>query len=188
MRLRTRAASVTAALVVASGALAGVAAPAGATANGDTQGCTPGYWKNHTTNWQEYAPTTSLSSMLASLQTVNGHLVFTNYAFPGSLASYGATSMRDALALKGGPGVDGAAQILLRAATAAYLNAAYDVVPGGQGLFYPYRRWQDTTINGVFYAGLQRSVTAALNSQDRSTMITLAGALDAANNLGCPLS
>lgn len=187
MRMRTAAA--TAALVLATGAFAGFAQSAGATANGDTQGCTPGYWKNHTSNWQEYTSATTLSHMLASLQITGGHYVFTDYTFPAKLGTYGSTTMAAALALKGGPGVDGAAQILLRAATAAYLNAAYDVVPGGsEGLFYPYRRWQDTTINGVTYPGLRRSVTAALDSLDRAAMLDLATALDNANNLGCPLS
>ena len=187
--MRKRAAAVGVALAVMTGGFAGASQLAVATSNGASQGCTPGYWKNHTDNWQEYAPTTTVSRMLASLQIVNNKYVFTNYAFPAELAKYGSLTMAQALALKGGPGADGAAQILLRAATAAYLNAAYDVVPdGSQGLFYPYRRYRDTTIDGVTYPGLQASVTAALSSLDRATMINLAGALDQANNLGCPLN
>lgn len=173
---------------MAGAAFVGAAPGAGAVSVGDTQGCTPGYWKNHMSVWQEFSSTETLSDMLASQQIVNGHAVFTPYAFPSSLSSYGSMTMADALALRGGPGADGAAQILLRAATAAMLNAAYDVVPdGSQGLFYPYRRYTPTTINGVTYPALQPTITAALDSLDRSTMISLAGQLDWANNLGCPL-
>jgi hypothetical protein len=32
------------------------------------------------------------------------------------------------------------------------------------------------------------AVTSALNSDNRETMLTLASALDAENNLGCPLN
>jgi hypothetical protein len=159
-------------------------APAFATSNGATQGCTPGYWKNHTDVWQEYHASESVSHMLRS--SLSGG---TDYTFPSILSQYGSISMLDALKLKGGSGADGGAQILLRAATAGILNAAYDVVPdGSQGLFYPYRRYQSVTINGVTYPALIPAVTAALNSLDKDTMVNLAAQIDAANNLGCPLS
>lgn len=75
----------------------------------------------------------------------------------------------------GGPGVDGAAQILLRASTAAYLNAAHESVG------YPYRRFSEP-------GALKQQVNASLVRLDRDQMLTLATTLDAANNLGCPLS
>jgi hypothetical protein len=75
-----------------------------------------------------------------------------------------------ALQYGGGPGELGAARILLRAAVAALLNAAHDNVN------YP------RTVVEVITA-----VNAALDSCDRSTMLSLATKLDTDNNLGCPL-
>ncbi len=54
---------------VIAAALAGslaVATPASATNIGQ-EGCTPGYWKNHTENWEEYSPSTSLGTVFSSL-------------------------------------------------------------------------------------------------------------------------
>jgi hypothetical protein len=136
-----------------------VPATAGAT-NIGSEGCTPGYWKNHTENWEEYTSETKLNAL---------------FAFPAQQAGLGEKTMAEGLAFHGGPGVNGGAQILLRAATAAYLNAAHE------GLGYPYRRHADPF-------NIYSQVNSALASQNRATMISLAGTLDAANNLGCPLS
>jgi hypothetical protein len=124
------------------------------------EGCTPGYWKNHTTNWEEYTPSTQLKTI---------------FTFPASLAGFGDQTLLTALQGGGGPGVDGATRILMRAASAAVLNAAHE------GVGYPYRRF-DEPFNIV------AKVNAALASLDRQTMLTLAATLDAANNLGCPLN
>jgi hypothetical protein len=80
-------------------------------------------------------------------------------------------SLLDALNFGGGSGVDGAKRNLLRAAVAALLNAAH---PG-----VDYTRTTAAVIS---------SVTTALNSGDRATMLGLASALDLDNNLGCPIS
>jgi hypothetical protein len=172
----------TALATVVAGTLFTGAGPASANAVGDTQGCTPGYWKNHTSVWQEFTSTETLSQMLHDQQ---GHW----FTFPSALSGYGGLTMLQGLKLQGGPGVTGAAEILLRAGTAGMLNAAYDIVPdGSQGLFYPFRRFQDTTFNGVTYPALVPAIRNALNSLDRDTMINLATMIDDANNLGCPLS
>jgi hypothetical protein len=142
------------------------AAPASATLGGNSEGCTPGFWKNHTP-WSQfdldadYTTGTTVSSMLGG------------YSFTGSLASLQGTTMLQALQGGGGAGTIGAAKILLRAGTAAYLNADAEIE-------YPYRRDVD--------GGLKDLITEALDSGDRDTMIALAAELDAANNLGCPLS
>lgn len=134
-------------------------APAAATNIGH-EGCTPGYWKNHQNNWEEATP----SKLVSSVFTVSSALSSTTFA--------------QALSLNGGKGVAGAERTLVRAAVAAYLNAAHE------GLGYPWRR----------YAGgldgrppLVETVNAALASGDRQTMLDLAARLDADNNLGCPL-
>jgi hypothetical protein len=120
------------------------------------EGCTPGYWKNHTEDWAGTGFTPG--------QTAGS--VFNVGAFP-SLAS---KTLLQTLQGGGGSGTAGAAQILLRAAVAALLNAGHAEVE------YPR-----TT------ASIIADVNAALASGSRSAMLALAGELDEDNNLGCPL-
>ena len=137
------------------------AAPVAGTTVGTTEGCTPGYWKNHVASWQEY----SASGLVTS-------------AFSGAGGTgYASWTLLQALQGGGGPGVAGAQQILLRAATAALLNASYDP------LLYPWQRAGST-----FRPPLVASVNAALGSNNRSQILALASWLDADNNLGCPLN
>ncbi|MFP5286084.1 MAG: hypothetical protein ACLGI9_10140 [Thermoanaerobaculia bacterium] len=121
-------------------------------------GCTPGYWKNHTESWAGtgYSPDQTTGSVFSGAS-----------AFP-SLASQ---SLLQSLQGGGGSGTLGAARILLRAAVAALLNAAHD------GVDYPR-----TT------AEILADVNAALTSNDRNTMLALASELDSDNNLGCTLN
>jgi hypothetical protein len=122
------------------------------------EGCTPGYWKNHTDSWAGtgYSPLQSTGSVFSGAS-----------AFP-SLASQ---SLLSSLQGGGGPGTLGAAKILLRAAVASLLNAAHS------GVDYPR-----TT------AEILADVNAALTSNNRDTMLALASGLDSDNNLGCPLN
>lgn len=178
MRLKTVIVSALAAMF-AAGAFA--VAPASAVEVGNTQGCTPGFWKNHEP-WSSYvqspySPSTTLSDLFARRNPPQPY-TFTPYQFPAALSSFNAMTMDQALQGGGGTGVSGATTILVRAATAAYLNADAEIA-------YPYRRWT-TGFGGL--APLQALVTSAINSQDRATMVALAAQLDAANNLGCPLS
>ena len=154
--LRFRSALVAGTLLV--GTLAAGMPHAGANRIGN-EGCTPGYWKNHTSNWEEYSPNQKLKTV---------------FTFPAELAHLGELTLLQALSLKGGSGVQGAARILLRAAVAAFLNAAHE------GVGYPYRRFSEP---GFILA----DVNSALASLDRSTMLALAADLDRKNNLGCPL-
>ena len=123
-----------------------------------TQGCTPGYWKNHTASW----PPTGYSTS----QTVDSVFASVNPSFP----ALGDATLLQALSFAGGPGKIGAAEILLRAAVAALLNAAHPDVA------YPR-----------LTADVIAQVNAALASDSRDTMLALAAALDADNNRGCPL-
>jgi hypothetical protein len=133
-------------LVIAAVAVAATmiaAAPAGA------HGCTPGYYKNHT-----------FAQESMTLEDV--------FNVPDSLGLDGVT-LKEGLSFPGGPGVQGGAQILLRAAVASYLNTLY--VPD-------FRYSTSFVVN---------SVNAALASGDRQTMLTLATLLDVANNAPtCP--
>lgn len=155
---RKLAAALVFGLLSASGV--SLAAPAQANRIGN-EGCTPGYWKNHQNNWEEYAPSTVVGN------------VFHFSDAPAPVAAYAGKTFVQALRLKGGPGLDGATQTLLRAAVAATLNAAHE------GLGYPLRRFVD--------GGIVDQVNAALASGDRQEMLELAAYLDQLNNLGCPL-
>ena len=146
-------------LAMASGMM--LATPAYATGTG-YEGCTPGYWKNHTTNWQEAEPSDLLSSIYSQAR-----------------ANVAGLTLEEALAGSGGPGADGAAVILARAATAAWLNAAHD------GLGYP---WQRNATSPQGNPPLVATVNAAFLTGSRSAMLELATQLDSDNNLGCPLN
>jgi hypothetical protein len=137
-----------------------VAGPAQAVNIGN-EGCTPGYWKNHMDNWEEYSPGTVVGD------------VFEFSGTDAAIAAYADTTFAQALRLQGGSGLDGATRILLRAAVAATLNAAHE------GLGYPLRRGGT---DGIF-----AMVNEALASGDRATILELARYLDSLNNLGCPL-
>lgn len=139
-----------------------VAAPSANAVEIGYEGCTPGYWKNHTDNWEEATPTKPYAT-----------------AFVQARGNVAGLTFLQALQAKGGPGLDGAAQILARASTAAYLNAAHE------GLGYPWRRLTDGKDDRP---PLIATVNAAYASGDRATMLALASRLDADNNLGCPLN
>lgn len=118
------------------------------------EGCTPGFWKNHPAVWQGFTPGQTLESV---------------FDVPDGLG-LDDTTLLEALSLGGGSGVQGASQILLRAAAAALLNAAHPDVE------YPH------TVADVI-----ADVNAALASGNRATILNLAADLDEDNNLGCSI-
>ena len=123
------------------------------------EGCTPGYWKvpQHHDSWVAtgFAPDDTLESV---------------FDVPDSLG-LDDTTLVEALSFTGGKGTPGAAEILLRAAVAAVLNAAH-----------PDVSYEFTLVDVI------ADVNAALASGHRATMLALAAELDLANNAGCPLS
>ena len=128
------------------------------------EGCTPGYWKNHIEDWEEVSPDQTLASL--------------GWTFGDENSEYADWTLLEALNAQGGTGIDGATEILIRAATAAWLNAAHE------GVAYPYRRFA-TGLNGR--RPLLDLINEALTSDSPRAMIRLARKLDAANNLGCTL-
>jgi hypothetical protein len=74
------------------------------------EGCTPGYWKNHTDQWVTFTPDQPVDM----------------FEIPAWLwmLMQNDTPM-DLLKYRGGPGDDGAARILLRHAMAAMLNSRH---------------------------------------------------------------
>jgi hypothetical protein len=123
------------------------------------EGCTPGYWKQkqHFKSWVPTGYTTTL--------TIES--VFDAPAFP----KLGSAKLLAALGWDGGSTLSGAAQILLRAAVAALLDAAHP------DLNYPRTPAQ-----------IISQVNAALASNSRSQILALATTLDNLNNLYCPLN
>jgi hypothetical protein len=119
------------------------------------EGLTPGYWKNHLEDWPPtgYAPGDTVGSVFSA---VSSH-------FPG-LAD---DTLLEALSYPGGPGAEGGARILLRAAVAALLNAAHP------GLNFPDAP-ESVIIN----------TNNAIASENRQTMLSLAAYWDFENNLG----
>ena len=137
------------------------------------EGCTPGYWKNHTSNWLETGDHRVSGDTDVPTSFQPGDPV--TELFPAATAyGLGNLTFLQALSAKGGSTDAGAAGILLRAGTAAALNAAHE------GLGYPLRRGGQ---NGII-----ARVNNALASGDRQTMLDLAAELDRLNNLGCPLN
>jgi len=118
------------------------------------EGCSLGFWKNHTGAWETLDAAASVGSL------------FTEAAAHG----LDDATLLQALSFHGGSTLTGAAQNLLRQAVAAVLNAYHGSVD------YP-RTVAEITLD----------VNAALNSGNRSTILSLAAALDGDNNLGCPL-
>lgn len=119
-------------------------------------GCTPGYWKNHVGSWAGtgYAP-----NMLVTA-------VFSN-------AGTGNMTLLEALSLPGGPGVEGARNILLRAAVASLLNAAK----------------LGSAYNWVTPTYITNWVTSVLTVPSRYWYLVTATELDVLNNTGpCPLN
>lgn len=92
-------------LLLATSVLSVALAVPAATGAWENTGCTPGYWKNHTSAWNGYSPTQAIGSVFSSAP-----------------APYASMTLLQGLSLKGGSGTAGATQILLRAAIAAVLN------------------------------------------------------------------
>jgi len=133
------------------------------------EGCTPGFWKTHTglkAQSNEWPPTGyNQSDLIQNVFTACAAMVGT---YP--TACSGSATLLDALSFKGGSSLDGKAQILLRAAVAALLNAAHPDIN--------YPMTPTDVIN---------QVNAALTSGDATTIINLATTLDDLNNGECPL-
>lgn len=120
-------------------------------------GRTPGYWKNHPAAWPSpYVPSQLLSTVFTLPANVTS----------GTAKPQAGDTLMMSLNYQGGSALKGAAQILLRAATAAVLNEQY------------YGDWYPATS----VTSLRTSVNNALASGNRSTILTLATQLDSWNN------
>ena len=123
-------------------------------------GCTQGFWKNHTDSWPS--------------DILPGDMLVTYFqSAPPDLEN---DSLMDALRYHGGRGYLGAARILLRTSVAALLNIEHPAV-----------RYHGHDFGFVNSCVLQAEVNAALDFGDRNSMLDLAEELDGYNNWYCPL-
>jgi hypothetical protein len=116
-------------------------------------GCTPGYWKNHTDVWGAYSPSMTLAQA--------------GFVVPAAVGD-GSQTMLAALQGGGGPGLEGAGRILLRAAVASLLNST---LPVGDAI--------DDWVT-------KASTNQAMAYLDRAAMLKQAAEFDYYNNLHCP--
>ena len=183
--MRTRTLCVVAAMGVIVGMFPLFAMPAVATNVGNDHACTPGYWKTHPGDW----PTAGVTDPSETDTVLPGGKLIYYFQLPvldppGTGTPVIPLAYRDlngdgqddtmmqALNFGGGRGLMGGARILMRAATAAYLNAA------DERLAYPLGRRADIVV----------PVKQALESGSRWQMVSLAEELDWVNNsLPCPL-
>lgn len=145
-----------------------VAAQCGVNIIGD-QGCSPGYWKNHTDGTDpDYPYTATRYEPGDSVVTV---FLVTNATTIGLINAFdtdgdGVLSLVEAMNVNGGAGLE----LLLRHGTAGLLSAAHSAV------FYPYSE-----------AVLRQMISEAYNSGDVSVMAALAIELADYSRLGCPI-
>lgn len=124
-----------------------------------TQGCSVGFWQIASdSRWEEagYSKTQLLGSV---------------FIIPGELGELAGDTLLEALSYVGGSDVLGGAQLLLKQAVAALLNAGHPDVA------YMY---DETTLTTM--------VDGTLLSMKPHAMIEFADALEILNNLGCPIT
>ena len=137
-----------------------------------TEGCTPGYWKNHLEAWPTspwlFTPDMTLANAFQDFAISDpSHPL--GWTWPAELGALANDSLLEALYYRGGNNLYGGARIMLRHAVAALLNAAHPDV-AGPNLAY-----------------LIIDVRNVLDTLNRDEMLMFAGQLNYLNELGCPL-
>src|SRR5436305_814395 len=74
-----------------------------------TQGCTLGFWKNHTSDWVTYQPTDTIG---------------TTFNLTTTQTPYASNTLLEGLGFQGGTGVLGGERILFKQAIAGLLNSS----------------------------------------------------------------
>jgi hypothetical protein len=96
--------------VAAVAAVSLIAAAPGHTWNEEaTEGCTPGYWKNHTEAWVGFTPDQTLGSV---------------FTFPNAADPLASATLLEALSFEGGPTLEEKQALFLHHAVAGLLNAS----------------------------------------------------------------
>jgi hypothetical protein len=123
------------------------------------EGCTPGFWKNHSDCWECVSP-----------HALVKHTFPVDAELPPELEELGDDTLMQALKYGGGKGLAGAGRNLLRQAVAALLNACDPDVA------YPL------SVDDV-----KELVRVYVETLDRGQMLELKDLFDRLNNLGCPI-
>jgi hypothetical protein len=131
------------------------------------EGLTPGFWKNKGVRVGWPSPYIPKGASATTLEQAGFIIPDNSMTDNPKRPVYHDDTLLEALNYKGGEGISGMAQILLRAATAALLNAAHTEVN------YP-----------LSVAEVISQVNSALATEDRDTMELLKNDLDSYNNLG----
>lgn len=149
--------------------------PSTVQATDHTQGCTPGFWKNHTEYWPGDHGITNIVPLFPDTFLYDVFLGLESYSLCFKKDGTPITLM-DALNFKGGKGQVGAARIFLRHATAALLNMVHD------GVDYRGHRY------GIHEPQIiVNSVNRLLGIMQRQDMLDQADLYDMLNNWYCPL-
>ncbi len=146
-------------------------------------GCTPGYWKNHLSEWDQTLYNGAPLMPTQQLATV--------FNIPGNLSALADDSLLQALRYPGGTGLTGGARILLRAAVAGLLNFTHvglnNINSPCRGYYGFYRFYCFPEELPCMINRLVSEVGGALATGDRETIIQLARDIDIFNNMICPL-
>jgi hypothetical protein len=132
-----------------------------------TEGCTPGFWKNHPDCWRCYDEATLVSDVFTVLSDSN----YSYADYSDGKCDFDANTLKQSIRYKGGTGVFGAARNLLRHASAAIQNAC------SQDVGYPL------TVDGVI-----DMVNDALASEKVGTINGAKNLLAMFNEYGCPIN
>jgi hypothetical protein len=144
-------------------------------------GFTPGFWKNHGVdapsgkNAWEYLQLYEEGSLIGDVFDDGGSGIL-NVTPKKSDKPMDLHTLMEGLSFKGGPGPEGAAEILLRAGIAALLNADISAFLEAEGLLNGYAPYPYTV------AEVLAEVNGALASGDAATMLGVATVLDDMNN------
>ena len=143
-------------------------------ANRPIEGCTPGYWKvpQHWDSWipTGYDPNGMLKLLFEKVNQYPYNSHFAKLQDQNGTVLMSEAELWQALQFSGGDTVAEKAEILLRAAVAAVLNASHPDVAYGFDA-----DWIIAEVND------------ALETQDADVILDLATMLDNANNRRCPL-
>jgi hypothetical protein len=130
------------------------------------EGCTPGYWKNHTDSWVVYSPEDLIGNVFGLWDDW--------FNLREELSDIADYTLLEALNFKGGPGIEGAAKILLRSAVAALLNASHPDID--------YSQTEELVLS------IRLLFSADENPlKEREDFIFISGKLEGWNELLCPL-
>ena len=134
------------------------------------EGCTPGFWKNHTDQWMGFTPEMTLGFVFEQYWLDPDQSPGPYWVWPAELMDLYDDPLFVALEYKGGPDLYGGARIMFRHAVAALLNAAHP------------------DVDALDVYTVIRGTRIALSSLSRDRMLMKAGAFEFFNELGCPLS